>query len=217
MNIKSFNLGRYVIPEECKSGIAIDIGANVGSFCNKYASTFAKIYGYEAVKKNYEVATRANQSNENVTIYNLAVWSDDKGISGVYEHSSSECGSCSVLGSHVEHSSGWKSNLVTENHVDSISLKKVVDNALTENCAETIAYLKMDCECAEYPILMNTEDSVLNKIRFIGIEIHNQLGRERYFELVDHIQRTHELCGNPNSIVYIKDKNQTYLFRKKVL
>jgi len=43
LNINLENLGNYIIPEETKNGICIDIGSNVGSFLKKYVNFFKTI------------------------------------------------------------------------------------------------------------------------------------------------------------------------------
>jgi len=42
----------------------------------------------------------------------------------------------------------------------------------------------MDCETSEYNILINKD---LSNIEFLSIEIHWQLGKERWDELLKHI------------------------------
>jgi hypothetical protein len=44
--------------------------------------------------------------------------------------------------------------------------------------------MKIDCENSEYHLLMNKD---LSKIKYIGMELHGQMGETNFYQLVNHI------------------------------
>ena len=47
-----------------------------------------------------------------------------------------------------------------------------------------IYYTKLDCETSEYNLLI---DKDLSKIKYLGIELHWQIGKENFDRLITHI------------------------------
>jgi FkbM family methyltransferase len=182
--IPSKNLGNYIIPREVVGGIAVDIGSNVGGFIEQASQLFKKIYYYEPIKECFEICSKISSKYDHIHGYNVAV-SSKRGVANVIMHKNCLAGSSAVdcLSSDIlslEH--GDRNNI---NQTNTISLTDVFDHV-----KENIDYMKCDCEISEYDIFMNQD---LSKIKYIGIELHWQMGEERYSELVNYMLQTHGL------------------------
>lgn len=55
---KGYTLGNYVVPEDCRGGTAVDVGANIGNFEEKYHDFFGKIHFYEPIKSCYNLCIK---------------------------------------------------------------------------------------------------------------------------------------------------------------
>jgi hypothetical protein len=88
------------------------------------------------------------------------------------------------------------------NKVNIIDIEEVIKRTGSEN----IDYMKIDCENSEYLILLNKD---LSKIKYIGIEIHHQMGENKWNEIKEWVSKTHE--GFPN---YTKTNLEVLLTRK---
>lgn len=71
------------------------------------------------------------------------------------------------------------------NEVETITLEDIYEHVDNNE----IGYCKCDCEISEYQIFINKD---LGPIRYLGIELHWQMGEERYDELLSHILTTHK-------------------------
>ena len=70
-------------------------------------------------------------------------------------------------------------------------------------------YCKVDCENSEYYIFMNQK---IDRIKYIGMEIHHQMGRDKQEELLSYILQTHDLIsGGATYTSY----NREILFKRK--
>lgn len=180
MIINDDNLGNYRIPEDV-TGICIDIGSNVGNFLKKYNHRFKIIYAYEPIKVLYDRIK--DYKINNVVLYNEAV-SDSQGETEIILHNNGESGSSAIRRTideiiEIKH---WSENVI--NKVNMITLEEVI---LRTNSDE-IDYLKVDCENSEYLILHNKD---LSKIKYIGIEIHAHMGKEKWDILKSWVSKTH--------------------------
>jgi FkbM family methyltransferase len=198
MIINEENLGYYIVPEDAK-GVCIDIGANIGGFLKQYHEKFEVIYAYEPIKVLYEKIL--NYNFKNVIIYNEAV-ADYFGESEIVLHFNNESGSSSLkkVVDDIIEIKEWTNSVI--NKVNIIDIEEVIKRTGSEN----IDYMKIDCENSEYLILLNKD---LSKIKYIGIEIHHQMGENKWNELKEWVSKTHE--GFPN---YTKTNLEVLLTRK---
>jgi len=151
---------KYQIKVE-KGDTVIDIGAHIGVF-SIYAcelSETGKVYAFEPFIENFKRLENHKNINhkENLAIYNLGVSS----ITGVQTlHLSPD----NNTGGHSLH-------LKTESDktID-IETIRLNDFCEKENITQ-IDFLKLDCEGAEYEILLSDE-SILNKVKKIIMECH---------------------------------------------
>lgn len=179
MIINPNNIGNYKVPESLRNSICVDIGANVGNFFKKYKDFFSLIHFYEPFKDCYDICVR--EKFNNVIGFNQAV-SDKCEYVNIIKHSNNECGSNAISKAPIN--SDWLNNMPIQNNIESIDLETVL-----YRIGGKIDYLKCDAETSEYLILLNKD---LSNIKFIGIELHHQMGEEKYNKLIEHILKTHK-------------------------
>jgi FkbM family methyltransferase len=166
--------------------VFLDIGANVGSvsimMAKKYP--FLKIYSYEAHPVNYNNLVKNINENKvyNITAFNKAVSSKDDDFIEI-SMNLDNTGASNAYTDPKKYP-----DLYTEPvKVPTISLDKIIQT----HAIDSLKYLKMDCEGAEFDILENSELFKTIPIESIGIEIHlfmEKLGKSRY-ELIKLIQQ----------------------------
>lgn len=194
------NIGHYVVPDDTKGGICFDIGCNVGDFTQKYKDHFSRIIFVEPQLKLFEYICDMFKDEKNITGLNRAVWSCSDINMRLVSHRNNDMGSVGVKSSLLN--DDWTDETVNE--IKTISFK---DLMVLYNI-EQIDYLKCDCETSEYEFLINAD---LSKIKYIGIELHSQMGAIKYNELVDKIQQTHCIISGCTS--YTPTNNKEVLFK----
>lgn len=138
----------------------VDIGAHVGIFTVSSARSAREgiVYALEPVEANYELLLQNIELNrlKNVVPTKMAVTRD----TGRREMFVQEAGTTS----HSFHYRGNRNPVV----VDTISLEAFVDRMGIKR----IDLLKMDCEGAEFEILMNCPERIFSMIQRISMEYH---------------------------------------------
>jgi FkbM family methyltransferase len=197
-----YNYGNYFIPEDSRNGIAIDIGCNNGCFIDYYKNFFNKIYAYEANFFLVEKLKEKFANNSNIEVNHYAVSNESNKIFKLVKHKESEDnGSFAILKDNTE--SQWdKSEVICE--AKSINIEDIIDH-----CGGKIDFMKIDCETSEYELLLNKD---LSNVKYIAIELHNQLGIEKYIELHNFLSKTHNCNEKCN---FIEMQNQEFLFYNK--
>jgi FkbM family methyltransferase len=196
------NLGDYVVPSEIKNGICVDVGCNLGDFTKKYENFFNKIYYIEAQTKLFLNLKKKFKEKNNIIGFNKAVWSESNLIVNLVSHPNNDHGSVAVNGGHLN--DDWTNQIV--NQIETISL----EDFLLLISEKKIDYLKIDCETSEYPFLFGKD---LSMFKYIGIEIHPQMGVIKYNELLEWIKQTHELIHGDDS--FNVNSNKELLFQLK--
>ena len=181
MIINEKNLGIYNVPDNVK-GVCIDIGANVGGFLKKYHNRFDVIHAYEPITILYEKIL--TYDIKNVKVFNEAV-ADVIGETEVVLNANNESGSSAIklTVDKVIENEEWTETVI--NTVKTINLEE----ALKRIQKEEIDYVKMDCENSEFLILNNQD---LSKIKYIGIEIHHHMGKDKWNVLKEWVSKTHD-------------------------
>jgi FkbM family methyltransferase len=139
--------------------IVVDVGANKGYFGVYASQTAKKVYAIEPHRETFARLKENIQLNhkDNIQAFNLGFW-DKSGTVPFYLSSNSG-----------GHSMRPKFNTVGEATADVLTLE--------EFCAreqiEKIDFLKLDCEGAEYNILLNLSSAMLSRIQKIAMEIHD--------------------------------------------
>lgn len=200
--IMRYNLGNYNVPVEAFGGVLVDIGANNGCFTRKYANNFSIINAYEPNPSLAEQLKNEFSNQKIITIFNEIVWNSD-GEKKVLANfiANDEDGSCGVVKDYNQHLWNEDKKLA---EITTVSFKTVLGRA-----GGKIDFLKMDCESSEYEILLGQD---LTSIRYIGIELHDHLGRDKYEELFKFIEQTH-LAEAPCN--FSPGSHQELLFTRK--
>ena len=140
--------------------IIIDVGAHIGIF-SIYAAQFCKagkIICFEPLPNNFEILKNNVMKNnlENISIENSAVSNKNHNLK-FYQSNDDFAG-----GSLFK-----KSNNFFE--VKGNTLEQIFENNMIKKCD----ILKMDCEGAEYEILLNLPKKIISKIDKIYLEYHD--------------------------------------------
>jgi len=160
------------------NGVIIDIGANIGCF-TLLASQYADVYSYEPQGDNYELLLQnisKNKLSHTVHPYKLAI--GKKGFSTI-----NNAHGCSIVG-------------MGEEKIEVIDINEVMDKF------DNIDFVKIDCERGEHDIFETISEENINKIKYLGIEIHSQ---------DDRIDKTKEKVNK-----YFVYKNRVYTNRNLI-
>jgi FkbM family methyltransferase len=146
-----------------KNDIVLDAGVNIGAYSTRVSKLVKKVYGYEPMKENYELAKRNLDKNNrnNVKLYNKAlVANDDKKIEFYISHGKN-------VGSHT---------ILKTRGRKTISVKA---RKFSEVLAETKANkVKMDIEGAEQKILSDDNIDWSGVDAFVMEWHHKNFGKE---------------------------------------
>jgi len=156
--------------------VIIDVGAHIGCFTIEAAkkATKGKIIALEPSKKSYNILKENIKINnfQNIITENLGIWKKTDKISLYLNENNSIVNNIFKKTSQIE-------------EIDVISLS----SCLKKYNIEKIDFLKMDCEGAEFEIILGLTDETLKKIKKISMEVHGM--REEYVveDLVKFLQQ----------------------------
>lgn len=177
-----------------KSDVVLDIGAHLGFF-SLYAAKKAKkgkVYSYEPFKTNFSGLKHNVKLNnlKNISINNVAV-SNKSGLTKFYPFEGHN-------GCHSLFYRGQNKNALT---VKTTTLKEI----LLKNKIKKCNFLKLDCEGAEFRILLTADNNTLNKIEKIAGELHEYLQKEfTTRQLMQHLKKNGFECVETNGMFYAK-------------
>lgn len=97
---------------------------------------------------------------------------------------------------------------IVNNKCKTIALSDIIKRA-----GGYIDYMKIDCETSEYNLLI---DKDLRNIRYMGIELHWQIGKENFDKLVSHILKYFNNVHNYN-LEYPNGYNIEVFFESKFI
>ena len=149
---------QYDQEDQTPTGMVIDIGAHIGSF-SVYAGRFAeRVISFEPDPANYKRLLRNIELNgcTNVVPVNKGV-AGSSGSKILFENKSNSAG----------HSMLHKSDGLGKT-VPCLDLKDIFESENISVCN----LMKLDCEGAEFDILMNTPQNIIEKIKLISMEYH---------------------------------------------
>lgn len=184
----------YIVPNNIETKIAVDIGGNIGGFSIAYQKTFDEIYLFEANKSTFNKMVENTKNFKNITSYNLAVLDRSDLEIVLMNHSSKDDGSVSCSPTITNGNPDWSEVIGT---VKTISIEGILN--LIGN--RRINFLKIDCENSEYEILLNKD---LSMIDYISMEIHWQMGIEKYEELINYLSKFFNIKGRTK---FVKGSN----------
>ena len=179
MRINPNTLGNYVVPSDASS-VAIDIGANVGNWFTAFGGQFDLVHAYEPLLRCFDICCDKASAMPSVHVFQQAVL-DQPRVVRMMAHQRGTAGSSAVEGVPMR-AGGWTGKrLGTTTSID-------LATAVRRTGSEEIGYLKLDCECSEYPALI---DADLSGVRYLGMELHWQLGQKKWARLVEKLEQTH--------------------------
>jgi FkbM family methyltransferase len=141
----------------------LDIGAGLGDFaiCAARRNPRGVVYAYEPFPESFALLEENVRLNglENVRMFPYAVGAARAGRLTLY-----------ATGEAVQHRTAGASEAPTASAFDvtSVSLDQIFEEQNLARCD----FLKIDCEGAEYEILLNTSDRTLGRIRHVCLEYH---------------------------------------------
>tara|TARA_R110000803_G_scaffold33746_1_gene73847 strand:- start:949 stop:1563 length:615 start_codon:yes stop_codon:yes gene_type:complete len=204
MSVQASDIKRnYPVPANIEKKLAVDIGANIGGFSMAYNNIFEEIIFFEANPPTFEIAKSNTKNYENVSGHNFGV-SDESGKKiKLMNHFNKSNNSVSCSPSITEVGMTHWDEVIGE--VDTISLEGIYKMVGDRR----INFLKVDCENSEYEILLNKD---LSKIDHISMELHWQMGKEKYNELIDFLEKSFTIKGDRSFVV---DRNTMLYLDKK--
>jgi FkbM family methyltransferase len=143
----------------------VDIGAGVGDFSilSAYSHPNTKVFAYEPFPDSFQLLEKnlAQNGLKNVTAFQSAVWGEKGTLS--LDLSGGEPLQLTSHDAEVQEEQGRM-----------ISVQAVtLEDILGGQGIERIDLLKLDCEGAEYAILMDVSKKVLDRIERIVMEVHD--------------------------------------------
>ncbi len=153
--------------------VIMDIGAAIGEFALDAAlkAKQGRVIAYEPFPGSFELLQINIQQNNinNVVVSPLAIWAD-----------CDEIEITTGMGEPLQVGTvGFENNAHSHLIVETIDL----ETALAQNQLLHLDLLKLDCEGAEYPILLGLSAQILSKIDRIVLEYHDGVGGHDHHEL----------------------------------
>jgi FkbM family methyltransferase len=153
-------------------GVVMDVGANIGTFSVRFGRQCSKLIAFEPHPGNFrllEANLRLNALEGKAVAYQAAV-AEASGRRRFYAgNSPARFSLFEEMNPDLALQGG------EEFDVECMTLRQAIES----NKLESVDLLKLDCEGAEYPILMKMDSRTLSKIRSMIIEHHVVEGHPR--------------------------------------
>ena len=164
----------------------LDIGANVGLFsiCSSLQVPSARILAFEAAHDNFLALTENIRSTrcKGISAHHYAVTDDSKKLATLYRGSHGGIHSIRPEYRNWDPSSGRPRK--TEK-VHTITLERIFQRFKLEH----VDFMKLDCEGAEYEILLSTSGRTMSRIRKIVGEYHDLSAQRHRGVLKEFLRR----------------------------
>ena len=138
--------------------VVVDIGANIGLFALYAARTAATVYAIEPSTSNFEYLVQNTSKFANISSYKLAIAANDGRARLVISGSPTAYSLVSNDDSHFE-----------------VIETMCLDTFFTTLGISRCNFLKLDCEGAEYEIILNADSRCLERIDRIVLEYHDDI------------------------------------------
>lgn len=182
----------YKLPEHFHT--VLDIGAHKGIFSVFCALRGAEVQAYEPHPRSYQTLSQniaQNSLADRVHLHPLAVWSSPRTLQ-LHDTPGQNRGSCSVY-----HDNG----VVCNNALcdDTYTVVGEDFDAIIHNLPAWDV-VKMDCEGAEFDILLSATPAALRKIRYLTMEVHHgRFGDIAYHSLIRKLEKFFIIDGQDNT------------------
>ena len=157
----------FAIP---KGATVIDIGANVGIFSLLAAKSARLVHAFEPEPRNFDLIQQNCRGKSNIVVHNEAIGAID-GTASLSIGSSSTA--FSLYGDAAE--------------TRPVSVR-TLSSVFSEYDIEYCDFLKLDCEGAEYPILLGSPAEIFDKIGLLAMEYHDHLSSHTHQDIVDRLR-----------------------------
>ena len=149
-----------------------------------FAARFARVvYALEPASSNYSRLVENTSRVHNIVPLKCACAAHDGS------------GSLDVSGIPVTFSLLTSSSAATQESIDVISLATLFERYTIDRCD----FLKLDCEGAEFEIILQADPSVLNRVRTIVMEYHDHLSNYSHVDLLEKLKRLGFQASSYNS------------------
>jgi FkbM family methyltransferase len=196
---------QYHIKQLIKPGdTVVDIGAHIGVFSLLASGSARKVYAFEPVPGNFQLFSQNVALNKipNISLFNKAVLGENREVK-VYL-SDWNTGAHSIFGHHCSYV-----------EIQGITLKDIFEN----QDIERINLLKLDCEGAEYDIILKTPKEYMRKIDRIILEQHITTETKKEFHegiLVDYLRKNGFCVHIEKQIYYENEGHFLIIYAKKI-
>lgn len=180
--------------------IVMDIGAAIGEFTILAARSApqGKVIAYEPYLGSFELLQtnlKINRIN-NVTPYNQAIWSTT-GTLALDTAAGEPLQIVSTEPLAIPSSTPTLDNSASPSPIRALSLA----DALSTNHIAHLDLLKLDCEGAEYPILLQADPLIFHCIDRIVMEVHDNAHSHNHNELIEFFHsKGYRTCLTPNPV-----------------
>jgi FkbM family methyltransferase len=171
-------MGCYTADEPLsKGGVVIDIGANVGIFSLLAAPVADLVLALEPLREAFECLSRnvASVQADNVVCVNRAV-AGKEGQALLRANASLTAGR--LLSADLDERSAGSAQ-----QVETVTLAGIFDEWSIASCA----FLKLDCEGAEFEIFDSTPSEVFQRVHRVALEVHEEIAGRRVHEILDRL------------------------------
>lgn len=165
--------------------VIIDIGAHIGIFSIFAAKKIkdATVYSFEPDPGNFDLLQRnvkLNELEKRINLFPVAV-SGKSGKRRLFRSKISPVAHSLFKDMHFTMTNRGGYEVI---NVNSITLKEVFEANKIRNCD----FLKLDCEGAEFGILLNAPSSILQKLKRIAIGYHEGATRYNHDDLAKFLK-----------------------------
>ena len=178
----------------------VDVGANIGAFSCLASENFKKVYAFEPIKQNYDYLKQVLDRScvSNVETYNLAAHSTNNEKIKIFHGPDETSGGATVLSDGGEYE-----------ECETISLEGIYELV----GEDTIDYMKVDIEGAEYSFLLGKD---LSRVNLLSMELHGE--KEKIEEMLRFLEEEFYLLWLDGSEQHMhKDINVITGINKKML
>ena len=178
----------------------VDVGANIGAFSCLASENFKKVYAFEPIKQNYDYLKRVLDKSciSNVETHNLAAHSTSNEKIKIFHGADESSGGATVLSNGGEYE-----------ECETISLEGIYELV----GEDTIDYMKVDIEGAEYSFLLGKD---LSRVNLLSIELHGE--KEKIEEMLRFLEEEFYLLWLEGSDQHMrKDINVVTGINKRML
>jgi len=160
--LKKGSKGEYWVPNNIYPEIIFDIGGNIGIASIYYANKFpnSKIYTFEPIKENFDILVKNTKPYKNIQPFNTALGDLDGEIEMNLSDNEDNFGGGSMYDVGIDTSKKVKVKIMKSS------------TFMEKHQIQSVNFIKIDTEGAEYDILKSFDSSVLNNVTWIIGKLH---------------------------------------------